>query len=141
SARDAANVIGTGEGSGTPPLETRLNAARKFDRLGWNRYVAYHSGGEDVNGTHVPGSNITDWGVETGQYIAVGSFTLHGNFYYGKGLGTQFANIAQFQPQLRGWGAWAQAGYDFTSHWSVWADYGMDQPDYARFNRETGGIL
>src|SRR2546429_3595591 len=49
--------------------------------------------------------------------------------------------ITQFQPQIRGWGAWAQAGYDFTSHWGVWADYGIDQPDYARFNRETGGTL
>src|SRR5256884_521496 len=34
-----------------------------------------------------------------------------------------------------------QAGYDFTPHWSVWADYGIDQPDYARFNTETGGTL
>ncbi len=49
--------------------------------------------------------------------------------------------ITQFQPQIRGWGAWAQAGYDFTSHWSVWADYGIDQPDYARFRTETGGTL
>src|SRR6266571_2526502 len=88
-------------------------------------------------GTGVPGSNITDWGVETGQYIAAGSLTLHGNFYWGKGLGQQFAHINQFQPQIRGWGAWVQAGYDFTSHWSVWADYGTDQPDYARFFQET----
>src|SRR5207245_3899721 len=29
--------------------------------------------------------------------------------------------------------AWAQAGYDFTPHWSFWGFYGMDQPDYARF--------
>ncbi len=96
---------------------------------------------KDANGTGVPGSNITDWGVETGQYVAISSFTLHGSFYSGKGLGSQFGMITQFDPRIRGWGAWAQAGYDFTSHWSVWADYGIDQPDYARFTRETLGTL
>jgi len=140
-ANDPGNNIGSGEASGLPQVETRLSAARKFASVSWNGYVVYHLDWKDLNGTGVPGSNITNWGVETGQYIAAGSFTLHGNFYYGKGLGSQFGMITQFQPQIRGWGAWAQAGYDFTSHWSVWADYGMDQPDYARFNRETGGTL
>ena len=141
SARDTLNAIGSGEASGLPQVETRLNAARKFGTASWNGFVAYHLDWKDINGTGVPGSNITDWGVETGQYIAVSSFTLHGSFYYGKGLGSQFGMITQFQPQIRGWGAWAQAGYDFTPHWSVWADYGIDQPDYARFNRETAGTL
>ena len=141
SARDTANVIGSGEASGVPQIETRLNAARKFANGSWNGFVVYHLDWKDVNGTGVPGYSITDWGVETGQYIAVSSFTLHGSFYYGKGLGSQFGMITQFQPQIRGWGAWGQAGYDFTSHWSVWADYGIDQPDYARFRTETGGTL
>jgi len=137
SLRDTTNGIGSGEASGLPQVETRLNAARKFGTASWSGFVAYHLDWKDINGTGVAGSKITDWGVETGQYIAVSSFTLHGSFYYGKGLGSQFGMITQFQPQIRGWGAWAQAGYDFTSHWSLWADYGIDQPDYARFNRET----
>ena len=141
SARDTANVIGSGEASGAPQFETRLNAARRFANGSWNGFVVYHLDWKDLNGTGVPGSNMTDWGVETGQYIAVSSFTLHGSFYYGKGLGSQFGMITQFQPQIRGWGAWAQAGYDFTSHWGVWADYGIDQPDYVRFRNETGGTL
>src|SRR5437762_467776 len=141
SLRDTTNVIGSGEASGLPQVETRLNAARKFGTASWNGFVAYHLDWKDINGTGVPGSKITDWGVETGQYITVSGFTLHGSFYYGKGLGSQFGMITQFQPQIRGWGAWAQAGYDFTSHWSVWADYGIDQPDYGRFNTETGGTL
>src|SRR5438309_1288946 len=141
SGRDSANTIGSGEASGVPQIETRLNAARKFANGSWNGFVVYHLDWKDVNGTGVPGYSITDWGVETGQYIAVSSFTLHGSIYKGKGLGSQFGMITQFQPQIRGWGAWAQAGYDFTSHWSVWADYGIDQPDYARFRTETGGTL
>ncbi len=141
NARDSLNNIGIGEASGLPQVEARVNAARRFANVSWNGFVTYHIDWKDVNGTGVPGSNITNWGVETGQYIAISSFTLHGSFYYGKGLGSQFGMINQFQPQIRGWGAWAQAGYDFTSHWSVWADYGIDQPDYARFNAETGGTL
>ena len=141
NARDSLNNIGIGEASGLPQVEARVNAARRFAKVSWNGFVTYHIDWKDVNGTGVPGSNITNWGVETGQYIAISSFTLHGSFYYGKGLGSQFGMITQFQPQIRGWGAWAQAGYDFTSHWSVWADYGIDQPDYARFNAETGGTL
>jgi len=141
SARDTANGIGSGEASGLPQIETRLNATRRFANGSWNGFVVYHLDWKDVNGTGVPGSNITDWGVETGQSIAVSSFTLHGSFYYGKGLGSQFGMITQFQPQIRGWGAWAQAGYDFTSHWGFWADYGIDQPDYVRFRTETGGTL
>jgi len=140
-ARDSTNNIGNGEASGLPQVEARVNAARRFAKGSWNGFVAYHTDWKDVNGTGVPGSNITNWGVETGQYIAISSFTLHGSFYYGKGLGSQFGMLTQFQPQIRGWGAWAQAGYDFTSHWSVWADYGIDQPDYARFNTETGVAL
>jgi hypothetical protein len=141
NGRDTTGNVGIGEASGAPQLETRLNFARKFGNVTWNGYAVYHIDWKRPGGTGVPVSNITDWGVETGQFIAAGSFTLHGNFYYGKGLGSQFGMITQFQPQIRGWGAWAQAGYDFTSHWSVWADYGMDQPDYARFNTETGGTL
>jgi len=141
NARDSLNNIGIGEASGLPQVEARVNAARRFAKASWNGFVTYHIDWKDANGTGVPGSNITNWGVETGQYIAISSFTLHGSFYYGKGLGSQFGMLTQFQPQIRGWGAWAQAGYDFTSHWSVWADYGIDQPDYARFNRETGVAL
>src|SRR5439155_8670669 len=119
SARDTQNVIGSGEASGLPQVETRLNAARRFKNVSWNGFVVYHIDWKRPGGTGVPGSNVTDWGVETGQYIAISSFTLHGSVYYGKGLGSQFGMITQFQPQIRGWGAWAQAGYDFTSHWSV----------------------
>src|SRR5205809_2477576 len=141
NARDSTNNIGIGEASGLPPVEARVNAARRFAKVSWNGFVTYHIDWKDVNGTGLPCSTIANWGVETGQYIAISSFTLHGSFYYGKGLGSQFGMITQFQPQIRGWGAWAQAGYDFTPHWSVWADYGIDQPDYARFNRETAGTL
>jgi hypothetical protein len=141
SGGDVGGGIGSGEASGRPQFETRLNVARKFSKVGWNGYAAYHLDWKNLNAPGVPANDITTWGVETGQNITVGSFTLHGNFYYGKGLGQHFAHINQQQPQIRGWGAWAQAGYDFTPHWSLWLFGGMDQPDYNRFFQETGTAL
>src|SRR2546422_7584695 len=79
SLRDTNSVIGSGEASGKPQVEARLNAARKFANVSWNGFVVYHIDWKDANGTGVPGSNITDWGVETGQYVAISSFTLHGD--------------------------------------------------------------
>ena len=83
---------------------------------------------------------MTAWGFEAGLNVAPSKLTLHGNFYYGKALGQHFAHIEQ-QGNIRGWGAWAQAGYDFDPHWSLWALYGMDQPDAGRFARENPTVV
>src|SRR5881398_802693 len=61
-ANDPGNNIGSGEASGLPQVETRLSAARKFASVSWNGYVVYHLDWKDLNGTGVPGSNITNWG-------------------------------------------------------------------------------
>jgi hypothetical protein len=138
---DVAGNVGTGEASGVPQIETRLNGARKFANVNWNGYVVYHTDWKRPGGSGTTGGNITDWAFETGQFFGIGSFTVHGNVYFGKGVGQQFGMLGQFDPRIHGWGGWAQAGYDFTSHWSLWADYGTDQPDYARFATETGTVL
>jgi len=38
---------------------------------------------------------MSAWGIEAGGNIAPGKLTVHGNFYYGKALGQQFAHITQ----------------------------------------------
>ena len=136
NARDTAAVIGTGEASGLPQLEAKLNVAKRSAKLSWSAYVVGHIDWKDTSGTGVTGSNMTGTVFEAGGSIAPGHLTVHGNFYYGKAVGQLFAHITQSAPaqgDIRGWGAWAQAGYDFTPHWSFWGFYGMDQPDYARF--------
>src|SRR5690606_3467845 len=55
-------------------------------------------------------------------------FTLHGNAWLGQAMGHHFAHIVQFR-DVRGWGAWAQAGVNLTSTWSIWAFAGTDDPD------------
>ena len=155
TARDSAAAInvGNGEASGLPQFEARLNFAKKTPNLSWSAYVVGHvdwkdttGTGRDTTNTGAQDSNMSAWGIEAGGNIAPGKLTLHGNFYYGKALGQQFAHITQTvqgHGNIRGWGAWAQAGYDFTPHWSLWAYAGMDQPDVQRFAQDnpTAGAL
>jgi len=155
TARDSAAAlnIGNGEASGLPQFEARLNFAKKTPNLSWSAYVVGHvdwkdttGTGRDTTSTGTKDSNMSAWGIEAGGNIAPGKLTVHGNFYYGKALGQQFAHITQTTQghgDIRGWGAWAQAGYDFTPHWSLWAYAGMDQPDVQRFAQDnpTAGPL
>jgi hypothetical protein len=139
NGRDTAAVIGTGEASGLPQLEGKLNFAKKSANLSWSAYVVGHIDWKDTTGTGVAGSNLTGTAFEAGGSVAPGHLTVHGNFYYGKAIGQQFAHITQTAPaqgDIRGWGAWAQAGYDFTPHWSFLAFYGLDQPDLKRFTQD-----
>jgi len=147
----AANNIGNGEASGLPQLEARLNFAKKSQNLGWSFYVVGHvdwkdttGTGRDTTNTGAKDSNLSAWGIEGGGSINPGKFTLHGNVYYGKALGQLFAHITQNAPaegDIRGWGAWAQAGYDFTPHWSLWGYYGLDQPDAGKFAQDHPTVV
>src|SRR5207244_6386380 len=38
-------------------------------------------------------------------------------------------------------GPWAQAGYDFTPHWSLWGYYGLDQPDAGKFAQDHPTVV
>src|SRR2546422_3158223 len=147
----AANNIGNGEASGLPQVEARLNIGKRSANLAWSAYVVGHvdwkdttGTGRDTTNTGAQDSNLSSWGIEGGGSINPGKFTLHGNVYYGKALGQLFAHITQTSPaggDIRGWGAWAQAGYDFTPHWSLWAYYGLDQPNAQRLAQDHPGAV
>ncbi len=123
----------------------------KSQNLGWSFYVVGHvdwkdttGTGRDTTNTGAKDSNLSAWGIEGGGSINPGKFTLHGNVYYGKALGQLFAHITQNAPaegDIRGWGAWAQAGYDFTPHWSLWGYYGLDQPDAGKFAQDHPTVV
>ncbi len=155
-APDGINGIGNGEASGLPQLEARLNVGNRSRNLTWSVYVVGHMDWKDTTGNGVGGSNITGNGVELGGSVAPGHLTVHGNFYTGKGLGQQFGHITPSvgpappspaipsqaaQARIKGLGAWAQAGYDFTPRWSVWVFYGLDQPDNAQYVADVGAQL
>jgi hypothetical protein len=139
--RDSVNGIGNGEASGLPQVEALLNFSKKSGNLTWTGYVAGHLDWKDTTGTGAPGDNLTGSGVEVGDNLTVGSLNVRGNFYYGKNLGQEFGHITQQVRNIQGWGAWLQAGYDLDPHWSVFAYYGMDQPDAQKYNQTTGLTL
>ena len=136
---DTPAAIGNGEASGLPQLEARLNFGRKTEEVRWALYAVGHVDWKDTSGTGVKGDNLTALGFEAGGNLAPGRLTLHGNYYYGKALGQQFAHITQ-QGNVRGWGAWGQAGYDFTPNWSLWGFFGIDDPDEAQFPEDNPNL-
>jgi hypothetical protein len=137
---DATNNIGGGEASGMPAIEGRMNLAHRTPGFAWSGYAVGHVDWMDSTGTGRAGDDLMAWGVEAGASVAPGRLTLHGNAYMGRALGPQFGHITQMG-DIRGWGAWGQAGFDFTSNWSVWAFYGGELPDAARFRQDTGLTL
>ncbi len=151
SGQVVTSGIGSGEASGKPQFEARFNLARKFGTASWNGYVVYHVDNKDMNGVGVAGGDLNGWGVETGHNFTAGKLTVHGNYYFGHNLGQQFGHITQGagsnaapanqQGRIQGWGAWAQVGYDVTTHWGVWFYYGMDQPDVAKYQQDNGAAL
>jgi len=154
TARDTTfpgGAIGNGEASGLPQVEARLNFGKRTAKLGWSAYVVGHvdwkdttGTGRDTTSTGAKDSNLSAWGIEGGGSINPGKLTVHGNVYFGKALGQLFAHITQTSPaegDIHGWGAWAQAGYDFTPHWSLWGYYGLDQPDQQRLTQDHPGAV
>jgi hypothetical protein len=136
---DAANNIGQGEASGLPQLEALLNFSKRSPKLSWTYYLAGHVDWKDTSGTNQRGDNLTGVAVEAGGNITSGKFSLRGNFYYGKAIAQQFGHITQFQGNgnIRGYGAWGQAGYDFTPRWGFYLYYGIDNPDEERFAQDN----
>jgi hypothetical protein len=142
-----AQGIGTGEASGIPQFEARLNLSGKTQNFGWHWFAVGHIDRKDLNGAgdtiSTPADTLgkTGWALETGGGIEPGDFVLHGNFFYGQAIGQQFGAITQFG-DIRGWGAWGQVGYNIpASHWSLWAFYGIDNPDNTRYFQDTGTNL
>lgn len=125
---DGANSIGDGEASGKPQLEALLNFSKRSPNLSWSVYVAGHVDWKDTTGTGVEADDLTGTAVQVGGSIAPGKLTVQGNVYSGKAIGQQFGHITQ-QGNVRGWGGWVQGGYDVTPRWSLWALYGIDDPD------------
>jgi hypothetical protein len=119
--------------AGSPQLEGALNLDGRFTGGSWSAYVVGHWDRKNLNGVRPKGTpkppenNLDSWVAEGGLRVHSGVITLQGNGYTGKAMGHQFAHIIQFG-DIEGWGAWAQAGIDFTRRVGVWAYYGIDDP-------------
>ena len=120
--------------AGTPQLEARLNIEGSLTPGTWGAYVVAHWDEKNLNNVRPrgtpepPDDDLTSTALQAGARIQTGALTIHGNAYTGKAMGHHFAHVVQFG-DIQGWGAWAQAGLDLTSRWSIWLYYGMDNPD------------
>lgn len=124
----SVGTVGSGEASGKPQLEGRLNFTKRGRGLSWTGYVVGHIDWKDTTAVGVAGDELTGSGFEAGGNVTSGKLTVQGNVYTGKAIGHQFAHITQ-QGDVKGWGMWVQGGYDFTPRWGAWLYYGMDDPD------------
>lgn len=127
SADDGASA---GE-AGLPQLEARIDlAGRAGPAATWSAYVAGHYDQKDIDGAGVDGvaDDLASWAGVIGARYAAGRLTVHGNAYLGQAMGHHFAHVVQFR-DVRGWGAWMQAGVNLTDTWSIWGFAGTDDPD------------
>ncbi len=126
---DNLNSLSAGEASMVPQLEARLDLTGDM----WGAYVVGHVDQKDLSGVgdEFPDDDddsLTGTAVQFGGSVRPVPFTLQGNVYWGQAIGQQFGAITQFG-DIASWGAWAQAGLQLDPQWSVWALYGMDDPD------------
>ncbi|HEX6938580.1 MAG TPA: hypothetical protein VF158_04160 [Longimicrobiales bacterium] len=122
--------VSAGEATLMPQLEARVGIGRSPERgTTWEAFVAGHIDHKDRSG---PGDDsdfeLDGWAFNGGFRVRPGRFTLLGNGYVGEAIGQLFAQILQFG-DFEGWGIQGQVGYDIARDWSVWAFYGIDDPD------------
>lgn len=123
--------VSAGEATLAPQLEIRLDFSRRPDTgTPWEAYLAGHWDHKDLSG---PGIDLLDdgfdgWAVSGGIRVRSSPLTFLAQGYIGHAVGQLFAQILQFG-DFSSWGAQGQLGYDFDENWSVWAFYGVDNPD------------
>jgi len=88
---NAGTGIGSGEASGMPQLEARLNFTHRKPKLSWSAYVVGHVSWQDTTAVGTAGDNLQGSGVEVGGNVTANKLTIHGNAYTGKAMGQQFA--------------------------------------------------
>jgi hypothetical protein len=93
SGPDVGGGIGSGEASGMPQLEARLNFGKRNPNLSWSAYVVGHIDWKDTTAVGVAGNNLTGTAVEIGANVTAGKATVHGNFYTSRSRATSRAGV------------------------------------------------
>ena len=120
-----------GPASTLPQLEGRLDWSGKTGGGGaWSSYVVGHWDKKDLSGVGAKTANdsLTGWAGEVGLKLTSGPVMIQGNAYTGKAIGQHFGQISQFG-DIKSWGVWGQAGYNFTKRWSGYLFYGIETPN------------
>lgn len=126
---DNVNFLSGGNADFQPQIEARLRAQGD----NWLAYAAGHYSKVDLRGVdgNAPTpvkSSLKSTGGEVGGLWKPGPWNFKALVYAGKGLGQIFGNLSQFG-DIGEVGGFAQAGYNFTKHWSVNAFYAYQKSD------------
>lgn len=125
---DNVNSGSAGPASTLPQVEARFDWTAK----NWTTYVVGHVDKKDLSGAGAKSANdsLTGWAAEFGGKVTSGAFMFQGNIYTGKAIGQQFGQITQFG-DIKSWGLWGQAGYNFNKNWSGYLFVGYEKPKKA----------
>jgi hypothetical protein len=117
--------------SGLPAVEARLTVAKA--KL-FSAFLAGHWNTVDGDGVGVDvADDITVTAVAAGGKVTFKMLTIQAAGFWGDNVGPLIANGLQFidpgEDDVSSTGFWAQAGFNITPQFSVWALYGMQAPD------------
>lgn len=152
-----SDTPGLGEASGLPQIEARAMLANKM----FQGFVTGHWSSVDPTGDGVspiagaactPGTlksqssgcgNVETMAVNGGLRGIFGPLTIQGAGYVGQNTAPLLGEIVQFQNLANGdvkeWGAWGQAGYNFTPELSLWGLIGTERLDTGDAARAFAG--
>lgn len=159
---NAPNDASLGTASTLPAVQARLTLTQ--GKL-FNIWVAGHWNRVDMNGVGTD-DGVDDFDVmagAAGAKLTFGPATLAATGFYGENTGPLLGNLVQFQAggatvspapgtpaaasvqDVAAWGAWVQAGFNLSKEFSLWALYGIQEPDeddakaanFARLKNET----
>lgn len=123
------NYLTAGNAGFRPQLEARLHVQDTH----WLAYLAAHYSQVDLRGVgntvSAPvKSQVTSAGYELGGQWKPGPWSFKGQVYTGQGLGELFGAMSQFG-DIKETGGYLQAGYSFTSNWSLYGLYAYAKPN------------
>jgi hypothetical protein len=135
-----------GEASGLPAVQARVMYGEGTKYL---VYATGHASRVDRSGVDNlgrAGSELDVAGLQLGAKAIFGALTLQSQAFTGKNLATTAASFLQFQPNAIGdmheYGAYLQAGFNFTPEFSLWGMLGTDKMnprEALRANVASGG--
>ncbi|QWT19522.1 hypothetical protein KPL74_17460 [Bacillus sp. NP157] len=123
------NYLTAGNAGFKPQIQARLTAKGKD----WQVFLAGHYSRVDLHGvdgntvTPIKG-NIKSTAVELGGMWMPGNFIVKGALYTGNAIGQLFGDLSQFG-DIKDKGYWAQVGYKFDKHWTLYAFASESKPN------------
>jgi len=126
-----------GEATLVPQVEVAVELASQDGEWPWTFTVGGHADRKEAPAP-TQASEPSGWAVSAHGRMEPGPWTILAGAYRGRAIGHLGGHVAQLA-DIRGAGAWIQAGYALPAGWSIWGFGGVDSPDSEDIG--SGGIL